>query len=307
MFTVALSAGAASAQTTVTINNPSGRVADNVIRGGEYANTVFNKSTLATKVHSNQAYTRRTLLKFDTHNTIPAGATVQSAKLTLTISKAYAETRRLGVYRLSQTFDERYATWYTRRSGYRWNTAGADLAEKWAETSVGGTVGAKVTFDVTAFVQRVVKGTFGSSRYTRIGLVDVGSSSGTSYKQFHSSEASDPALRPKLVVVYGGSSSSTTTSGTSTSGTSGSGTTLKVLDWNTHYGVGTDGRYSIDRIATYIAKFNPDIVSLNEVTRVAWTLVGVAAPRATGVQAEPSCLRITRLSGSTPGSTSPGG
>lgn len=266
-FAAALSAGAAAAQTTVTVNNPSTHVADNVIRGGAYANTVLNKETLSTKVHTNQAYTRRTLLKFDTHNTVPAGATVQSAKLTLTVAKAYAETRKLAVYRLSQTFDERYATWYTRRSGYKWTTAGADLAEKWAEASVGATAGSRVTFDVTAFVQRVVKGTFGSSRYTRIGLVDVGASSDNSYKQFHSSEASDPAVRPKLVVVYGSTSTAAPAPAPAPSSSTG---TLKMLDWNTHYGVGTDGRYSIDRIASYIAKFNPDVVSLNEVTRYSY-------------------------------------
>jgi endonuclease/exonuclease/phosphatase family metal-dependent hydrolase len=267
-FAVALSAGVASAQTTVTVNNPSTHVDDTVIRGGTYANTVFDKQPLATKVHpTDQAYTRRTLLKFDTHNTVPAGATVQSATLTLTISKADAETRKLAVYRLSQTFKEPYATWYTRQSGYRWTTAGGDLAEKWAETSVGATVGSKVTFDVTAFVQRVVKGTYGSSRYTRIGLVDLGGGSNTSYKQFHSSESADPAVRPKLVVVYGGLASSPAPAPAPAPTTSTSTSTLKVLDWNTHYGVGTDGRYNIDRIATYIAKFNPDVVSLNEVTR----------------------------------------
>jgi len=43
--------------------------------------------------------------------------------------------------------------------------------------------------------------------------------------------------------------------------------TLKVFDWNIHHGVGTDGVYNIDRIATAIAKASPDVVSLNEVER----------------------------------------
>lgn len=53
---------------------------------------------------------------------------------------------------------------------------------------------------------------------------------------------------------------------TSTS-TSISGTALKVMHWNLHHGVGTDGKYDIDRIATWIAKKNPDVVSLNEVEK----------------------------------------
>ena len=45
------------------------------------------------------------------------------------------------------------------------------------------------------------------------------------------------------------------------------GTVLKVLDWNIHHGVGTDGKYDIDRIATAIAKTGANVVSLNEVER----------------------------------------
>lgn len=48
---------------------------------------------------------------------------------------------------------------------------------------------------------------------------------------------------------------------------SSSGTTLRVLDWNIHHGVGTDGRYDINRIATAIAKTGANVVSLNEVER----------------------------------------
>jgi endonuclease/exonuclease/phosphatase family metal-dependent hydrolase len=44
-------------------------------------------------------------------------------------------------------------------------------------------------------------------------------------------------------------------------------TSLKVLHWNLHHGVGTDGKYDINRIATWIAKSNPDVVSLNEVEK----------------------------------------
>jgi endonuclease/exonuclease/phosphatase family metal-dependent hydrolase len=42
---------------------------------------------------------------------------------------------------------------------------------------------------------------------------------------------------------------------------------LKVLDWNIHHGVGTDGRYDIDRIAAAIARTGANVVSLNEVER----------------------------------------
>jgi endonuclease/exonuclease/phosphatase family metal-dependent hydrolase len=264
-----------AAQTTVLISNPTGQVDDARIQGGSLARTVFHGGRLATKIHpSSSTYHRRTVLKFDTHNTVPKGARVQSATLTLTLSDAASGTRTLGIYRLSQSFDERYASWYMRKSGYTWSTGGAALAEKFAQASVGSTVRSKISFDVTALVQNVVNEKYGSSRYTRMGLVDLGSPNRYSYREFYNSESSDPSVRPVLKVVYGGSTTTTPTAPAPTpapapvpsdSGTSTS--TLKVLHWNIHRAWGTDGRYNLDRIATWIAKINPNIVSLNEVER----------------------------------------
>jgi endonuclease/exonuclease/phosphatase family metal-dependent hydrolase len=42
---------------------------------------------------------------------------------------------------------------------------------------------------------------------------------------------------------------------------------LRVLQWNLHHGVGTDGRYDTDRIATWMAAMKPDVVLLNEVEK----------------------------------------
>jgi endonuclease/exonuclease/phosphatase family metal-dependent hydrolase len=42
---------------------------------------------------------------------------------------------------------------------------------------------------------------------------------------------------------------------------------LRVLEWNVHHGVGTDGHYNLDRIATWIAKMDADVVMLNEVEK----------------------------------------
>jgi len=42
---------------------------------------------------------------------------------------------------------------------------------------------------------------------------------------------------------------------------------IRVLQWNLHHGVGTDGRYDLDRIATWMAAMKPDVVLLNEVEK----------------------------------------
>jgi len=54
---------------------------------------------------------------------------------------------------------------------------------------------------------------------------------------------------------------------TSPSTSSTSGTLLKVMDWNIHHGVGTDGGYNISRIADWIVKTGANVVSLNEVEK----------------------------------------
>ena len=55
------------------------------------------------------------------------------------------------------------------------------------------------------------------------------------------------------------------TIGSPSAATSG---TLRVLQWNTHHGgYGTDGVYSPDRVATWAAKMNPDVVMFNEIEK----------------------------------------
>jgi endonuclease/exonuclease/phosphatase family metal-dependent hydrolase len=56
------------------------------------------------------------------------------------------------------------------------------------------------------------------------------------------------------------------TTGTVTTTTT-SGTALRVLQWNLHHSVGTDGVYNPDRIATWTAKMNPDVVMFNEIEK----------------------------------------
>ena len=45
------------------------------------------------------------------------------------------------------------------------------------------------------------------------------------------------------------------------------GTNLRVLEWNLHHSVGTDGVYDTGRIANWIGAMSPDVVVLNEVEK----------------------------------------
>src|SRR5262245_43695393 len=48
---------------------------------------------------------------------------------------------------------------------------------------------------------------------------------------------------------------------------SSSAATIKVLDWNTHHGIGTDGVFSLERFIPYIVNSGANVVSLNEVEK----------------------------------------
>ncbi len=236
-----------------------------VLRGGVYADTnLSSDAVLSTRASSDASYTRRIVMKFDTHNTIAAGTPIGSATLTMTVGGGNAEARTVSAYRISTSFDEGQTTWNRRYSTSAWSSAGGDLAEKYAAAVVSNTPGSRVTFDVTALVQGVVNGTFGSSRYTRIALVDGGASSRDSYKEYYSDEAGDSSVRPVLTVIYGGTVPAATTTTTTTT----SGVQLRVLQYNTHHGgYGTDGRYDPDRLATWMAKMKPDVIMLNEIEK----------------------------------------
>lgn len=232
-----------------------------VLRGGTYASTNFSSDVLlSTRASSDATYVRRIVLKFDTQNTIPAGTSIASAVLTMTVAGGNNENRQIAAYRVASSYEEGETTWKVRKTASSWSSAGGDLAEKYDTETATSAAGTRVSFDVTALVQKAVNGTFGSSRYTRVALVDGGASSKDSYKEYYSDEAADGSVRPILTMTYGAPTppSTTTTSGA---------VKLRVLEWNLHHGVGTDGKYNIDRIATWIVKMTPDVVMLNEVEK----------------------------------------
>ena len=259
-FAATLSAGVASAQTTLTLGTPDTHVTDATIGSGTAASTVNNGTALTVRKSTDVNAGRRALLKFDTDTTIPVGTSITSAKLTLFVKGgAGATSRTIGVYEVVKPFQETQATWKIRKTGYAWVTQGGDLGTMGPSVTVPTTAGTQVTVDVTAIVQKVVSST---SRYTRLALIDTGTADSTSLREFHSSESTDATKRPKLVVVYGGASTAPAPAPAPTSSS-----TLKVLHWNIHRGWGTDGKYDLERIANWIVKLNPQLVSLNEVER----------------------------------------
>src|SRR4051812_20475229 len=179
-------AASASAQTTVTLGTPGTHInADLSIQGGAYAYSDLSTSeVLSSKVSSNESYARRILLKFDTQNYIPAGAVIQSAKLYLVLKTAESsESRPFNAYWVNQSFTTGQTNWYYAKDGVAWSRAGGDYGASYSTTYVGNAIGATHTFDLTKMVQAAVNGQFGS-RYTRVGLLDVGGATNGNFREF---------------------------------------------------------------------------------------------------------------------------
>jgi endonuclease/exonuclease/phosphatase family metal-dependent hydrolase len=264
-------ATAASAQTTVTLNQPLTQVVWSTLRGGSHANQT-DQSILATRSANNLEYNRRALLKFNTQNFIPAGSSVTSALLTVTVKTGSSDaTRSIGAYQVTTSWTEGVVTWNRRKSGLNWRTPGGDLGSRLDTETVSNAAGTKVTFYVPPLVKEAVAGRLGTSRYTRIALLDLEGSSSESYREYFTPEDSNVAARPVLKVTYGRSAASPPPPSPPPPPPpppTGTGTTLRVLHWNTHHnGVRTDGVLDTTGLMKWVAKFNADLISLGEVER----------------------------------------
>ena len=254
----------ASAQTTVTLDQPTTQVLAATVRGGSYAKK-NERSVLATRASNDLEYNRRAFLKFDTQHFIPAGSSVKSALLTVTVKRGSEDAKRLvAAYQVTTSWDESQITWKNRRTGQAWGTGGGDLGSKIDEATVSNKEGTKVTFDVTALVKEAVAGHLGTSRYTRIALVDLENSTSESYREYYLPSDPTSANRPVLKVTYGSTTAAPAPAPAAPTG----GKVLRVLHWNiSKNGWGTDGKYSPSRIVSWVAKVNPDIISFNEMEK----------------------------------------
>lgn len=250
---MAISAAPAAAQ---TVSLPA---SDATLRSGAYADTNFGVGDLETKNNTEADLVRRTLLKFDTHTTIPAGSPITSATLTLTVKGGNVPGRHLAVYCVPSSFDEFQVTWRLRKDTSFWNAPGGDTGHQHGTVAVTNVTGAKVTIDVTAITREAMQT---SSRYTRVLLVDIDSPVTASYMSYYSNEAS-AELRPKLTVTYG--SGTTSAPQPPPPPPPPTGTTLRLLQWNIAQGWGTDSKPNADRVVDWVVKMNPDVISFNEI------------------------------------------
>jgi acid phosphatase len=186
----------------VTLRGPT-TVKDVAIRGGSYAAVNLEGGLLVTRASSNPEYERRTLLDLDTQASIPPDSLITSATLTLTVHwGGVTQLRDVAVYPVITAFVASQATWNTATASTPWLKPGGDFGSRNSKTAVPNTDGSRATFEVTQLVQAAVRST--ASRRTLIALVDAGSldDGKSGYREYYSTEAADPSLRPTLSVTY---------------------------------------------------------------------------------------------------------
>ena len=256
----------------MTLNQPSTQVVSATIRGGSYADS-NDQWTLETRAADNLEYNRRALLKFDTENTIPKGSAVDVGDPDR--DREERQRRRVAHHRRLSDI----AVLDRRRSDLELGAAtvrtgrppAATTARSWTTAVVSNVAGTKVTFDVTPLVKAAVAGDArlvalhphradGSrrldvdvlSRVLRAQRLQHRGAPGAEGDLRHElRDARHPDLDAHHLAVHRQRRRRCACcTGTRTTAASAS-----------------DGVWDPDRLVKWVAKFNPDVVSLNEVER----------------------------------------
>jgi RHS repeat-associated protein len=171
------------------------------------ANNGSNTRLLVRYHAGNQNEEFSSLLRFDLSG-IPAGAAVQNAVLTLTVTERDTATwLDMDVFKLLRGWEELQATWNQAASGVAWTQGGANGAgdresARRSVVRVNAAPGQTVAFDLTALVQEWVSNPSGNRGLLLRPTLPVNNATMT--YRFASANHSDPAWRPRLVVTYTG-------------------------------------------------------------------------------------------------------
>ena len=152
----------------------------------------------------------RGLIQFDL-SSIPAGSTIDSATLYLTLREAgsfrASNNRTMRAYRLLQNWVEAQATWNIYSTGNNWGTAGAGNTTTDREATDIGTVAMAttdadesektITLTASKIQEMITGGSFTNNGF----LLQMDTETDDQY-QFYDSTVANSTNRPKIVVNY---------------------------------------------------------------------------------------------------------
>ena len=151
----------------------------------------------------------RSILRFDL-SAVPTGATILSATFEMYyFYTRTSSTESLRLHRALRDWTETGATWRTYDGVTNWTTQGGDYdAAIVASATLTATVNVWKSWNVTPLVQGWVSGAYPNQGM----LLESPPASGNRERHFYSSDyVTNPALRPKLTIVYVASDLSTST------------------------------------------------------------------------------------------------
>ncbi|GEM_PF-1241332 len=173
-----------------------------------YPDTNFNFKDFIAAGHSAYSDKRIRALIYFNLASIPVYAEIVSARLVLTLKAKYSFEKSyqfFWIFRLARYWSEDGATWKNATASSLWAHAGGDYvldgpgtygSYGFFKVYLSDPIGKKYEVDVTELVKRYVNG--GLKNY---GILLMGSQlNGT--VNFYDAEASNPGLRPQLVVTY---------------------------------------------------------------------------------------------------------
>jgi hypothetical protein len=163
------------------------------------ANTTNYGAVVTFEVGKKPNRTRRAVMKFDL-SSIPAGAILESATLTLTRTGGDANTLTFSTHEVTQAWVEANTTWNNRQTGTAWtpSVGGTFKAAAISTTTVPATNGA-YNWNLLSLVQTWFNGT---SVNNGVLIKQANESSVDKKHVFGSSENGTVASRPKLTITY---------------------------------------------------------------------------------------------------------
>jgi len=159
------------------------------------ANTNYGAAA-ETWVSSASNDTTRSLLRFDT-GLIPADAKILAATLSLERQGGSGSDQPVSAHRILNSWNEDSVTWNERETGVNWDTVGVDFDDMVVATTPIGSAKQRYEWLITSLVKDWVEGI-----YPNYGVVLVAGVAGMPGEQFYTSDETNPARHPRLIIRY---------------------------------------------------------------------------------------------------------